>query len=92
MKNKIYHQSDTKIKEDVCDILAQTPHVDCSGIKVSVKDGVVTLRGEVDELAAKKLAHETLDYVLGVHGVRNELTVHKRPQKKMSRHRQQQLH
>ncbi|MCM2352102.1 MAG: BON domain-containing protein [Pseudobdellovibrio sp.] len=92
MKNKTYHQPDKKIKEDVCAILAETPHVDCSEIKVSVKDGIVTLQGEVDEQAAKKVADETLDYVLGVHGVKNELTVHKRPRKKMSRHRHQQPH
>lgn len=92
MKNKTYHQPDKKIKEDICAFLAETPHVDCSDIKVSVKDGVVTLRGEVDELAAKKLAHEALKYVLGVHDVKNELTVHKRPRKKMSRRRHQQPH
>lgn len=92
MKNKTYHQLDKKIQEDVCAILAETPNVDCSDIKVSVKDGVVTLQGEVDDQTTKKLAHETLDYVLGVHDVKNELTVHKRPRKKMSRHRHQRPH
>lgn len=92
MKQKNYHQSDRKIKQDVCDILAQTPNADCSEIKVSVKDGVVTLSGSVDENTVKKATSETLDYVVGVNEVRNELTVHKKPRKKMTRERQQQPH
>lgn len=84
--------SDKKIKEDVCDILAQTPHVDCSEIKVSVKDGVVTLSGDVEEAVVKKMTGETLDYVVGVNDVKNELKIHKKLHKKMSRDRHQQPH
>ncbi len=89
---KKHHPSDKKIKEDVCDILAQTPHVDCSEIKVSVKDGVVTLSGAVEEDVVKKMTGETLDYVLGVNDVKNELKVQKKLHKKMSRDRHQQPH
>jgi len=92
MKQKNDHRSDRKIKQDVCDILAQTPYADCSEIKVSVKDGVVTLSGSADENTVKKSASEALHYVVGVNEVKNELSVQKKPHKKMTRERQQRLH
>lgn len=36
---KDYKRSDKKIKEDICDALMQAPHLNCSEIKVSVKNG-----------------------------------------------------
>ncbi len=68
-----YRLSNKKIKENVCDALAQTPNVNCSEIKVSVDDGVVTLKGKVDERRMKRSAEEWIETVAGVNDVRNEL-------------------
>lgn len=70
-----YRLSNKKIKEDVCDALAQAPNVNCSDIKISVDNGVVTLKGMVDERRMKRLAEEWVEYVAGVNEVQNELQV-----------------
>jgi osmotically-inducible protein OsmY len=49
--------------------------VDASEIEVSVKDGIVTLRGEVTSQTQKELATEYARNVGGVKDVRNEMSV-----------------
>lgn len=70
-----YRLSNKKIKENVCDALAQAPNVNCSEIKVSVDDGVVTLKGKVDERRMKRMVKEWIETVAGVNDVQNELHV-----------------
>jgi len=72
---KGYRRSDERIKEDVCDFLTQAPNLNCSDIEVSVNDGIVTLKGTVDERRMKRMAEETIEYIPGVNDVRNEIRV-----------------
>lgn len=75
---KGHRHSDEKIKENVCDALAQAPNVNCSDIEAFVDGGVVTLRGTVEKHSMKQLAEEWVRYVAGVNGVQNELRVRRR--------------
>lgn len=70
-----YRLSNKKIKENVCDALAQAPNVNCSEIKVFVNDGVVTLKGKVDEQCMKQMAKEWIETVAGVNKVQNKLHI-----------------
>lgn len=71
-----YRRSDTRIEEDVCELLSEGL-VDASEIEVSVEDQEVTLRGSVrsrkDKLLAENLARE----VVGVSDVHCRLKVEK---------------
>ena len=72
---KGYRRSDERIKEDVCDALMRDHHVDASEIDVLVENGIVTLRGTVEERSAKRLAEDCIEKVDGVKDVHNELRV-----------------
>ena len=52
-----------------------------SNTEVYVKDGIVTLSGEATSQAQKDLATEYVKDVIGVKGVKNEMTVAKTPKK-----------
>lgn len=67
--------SDDDIKFWVKDAITEDPHVDTSGVKVAVFDGIVTLSGEVRNIASKKYADLEAKKVKGVLGVINKLTV-----------------
>ncbi len=56
--------------------------VSATQTEVEVKDGIVTLRGTVDNLAQKELTTEYARDVEGVKDVNNEMTVTKSPSKK----------
>ena len=72
---KNYRRSDDRIREDVSDALERHPHVDASQLEVEVKDGVVTLRGHVEERRLKREIEDSIDHVPGVRDIRNELQV-----------------
>jgi hypothetical protein len=72
---KNWLRSDTRIHDEVCELLAEHPEIDASEIDVVVKDGEVTLEGSVPDRRTKRLADEVLDHVLGLHDVHNRLTV-----------------
>lgn len=72
---KNYRRSDDRIREDACEALERHPQIDASEIEVEVKDGVVTLRGHVEERRLKRLAEDSIESVSGVRDVRNELQV-----------------
>jgi hypothetical protein len=72
---KGYRRSDERIKEDVCEYLAQHGAVDASDIEVSVQDGEVTLSGTVDSRRVKRMAEETVESAGGVSEVHNRLRV-----------------
>jgi BON domain len=42
---KGYQRADDRIREDVCERLAEDPDIDASDMEVTVKDGEVTLSG-----------------------------------------------
>lgn len=70
-----YTRSDERIREDVNDKLTHDWRLDASNLRVTVKDGEVTLDGKVDSRAAKRRAEDLADDVSGVRHVQNNLRV-----------------
>ena len=66
---------DDELREEVEDALFYDTWVDAEAITVSVKDGVVTLRGELPSFEEVRYATDDAWDVDGVVGVRSELTV-----------------
>jgi hypothetical protein len=75
-----YARSDDRIRDDVCEELAEAGQVDASDIEVSVEDGVVTLTGTVPDRRMKRMAEDAADSCNGVRDVRNELQLRPREQ------------
>lgn len=72
---KGYERSDERIREDVCECLTQDPRIDAAEISVTVKSGVVTLEGSVDDRSQKYRVEDIADNVSGVKDVQNRLNV-----------------
>lgn len=72
---KGWKRSDERIREDVCERLERDARVDASEIEVSVRDGVVTLSGKVEDRPSKRQAEDIIEFLPGVKDVRNDLTV-----------------
>jgi osmotically-inducible protein OsmY len=70
-----YRRSDERIKEDVNERLTQHGDIDASDIEVDINQGVVTLRGNVDDRRAKRMAEDVAESVFGVREVQNQLRV-----------------
>ena len=68
-------RSDALIQQDVLDELEWDPRVRPYEIGVSVKDGIVTLSGQVDSYTKRWAAQEAALRVLGVKAVANDLDV-----------------
>src|SRR5258705_2961306 len=68
------HRSDQILQATVSDELLFTPRVD-SHLSVAVRDGVVTLSGDVASVPEQIAATKTAARVWGVKGVLDELTV-----------------
>jgi osmotically-inducible protein OsmY len=72
---KGYVRSDERIREDVCDRLADDHMVDASEIDVTVAGCEVTLAGTVDSREERRRAEECAERVSGVTHVQNNLRV-----------------
>lgn len=70
---KNYTRSDERIREDVCDRLADDGLVDASDIDVEVKGSEVTLSGTVQDRAQRRRAEDCAELVSGVTHVQNNL-------------------
>jgi uncharacterized protein (DUF927 family) len=70
---KGYQRSSERIREEACEALTHSPHVDASDIEINVEDGIVTLTGTVESRRVKKEAERVVDTVLGVEDVVNLL-------------------
>lgn len=68
-------RSDALIQQDVLDELEWDPRVRPYEIGVSVRDGIVTLSGQVDSYTKRWAAQEAALRVLGVKAVANDLDV-----------------
>ncbi len=75
---KNYARSDERIREDVCDEIADDGEIDARDIDIEVKDGEVTLTGTVPERYMKHRAEDIADSCPGVRDVHNGLRVQKR--------------
>lgn len=70
-----YQRSDERIREMVCDALADDDMIDASQIHVTVKDGEVTLTGVVDTRQIKREAEDCVSNVAGVKDVQIQLRI-----------------
>jgi osmotically-inducible protein OsmY len=69
-------KADVELQEDVLEELRWDGRVQPNEVGVSVKEGVVTLSGEIETLSKKWAAEEAALRVRGVKAVANELEVH----------------
>ena len=75
---KGYRRADQRICDDVCDRLADDPHLDASEIEVRVENGEVILEGKVPDRDAKYQAEWLAESISGVSDVRNLLRAQRR--------------
>lgn len=73
-----YMRNDTRVHDDVCEILSRDHRVDASNIEVSVQSGIVTLNGKVDDRQTKRLAGQIIEFVPGVKDIHNLLEFDRR--------------
>jgi osmotically-inducible protein OsmY len=69
-------RTDMQLQRDVMDELRWDPAVGQSEIGVAVKDGVVTLSGEVETFAKRFAAMKAVERVVGVRAVAGDIHVH----------------
>jgi osmotically-inducible protein OsmY len=72
---KDFRRSDERIREDVCERLADDPNVDVSEVSVSVADGIVRLEGTVPERRMKHRIEDASASCSGVNDVENRIHV-----------------
>src|SRR5690606_41663096 len=70
-----YQRSDERILDEVCHHLREDPSIDASEIEVTCEQGIVTLRGSVDNRARKYHVENLVADVHGVKDINNELTI-----------------
>lgn len=70
-----YTRSDSRINEDVHDLLTEDSLLDASNISVTVSESEVTLDGTVHNKHAKRRAEDCVDSIPGVTHVQNNLRV-----------------
>lgn len=70
-----YMRSDERLCEDINERLTDDDHIDASEISVDVKDGVVTLSGEVEQRRLKHRIEDMVERCHGVQDIRNEIRV-----------------
>lgn len=73
--NKYKNVSDEKIREAINDALFYDPRVSFFAVTPQVSNGVVTLRGTVDNLKASRAAYQTASSTVGVARVVNRIKV-----------------
>lgn len=67
--------TDKEIAANIRESLAMNPYVEQYAVEVEVKDGVVTLKGKMDNFFEKSLADSIAAGIYGVTDVRNRITV-----------------
>lgn len=72
-------KTDQQLKSDVIAELAWTPGINATNIGVAVKNGVVTLSGEVDTYLQKHAAERAVRMVNGVRGIAVDVEVRLAP-------------
>lgn len=68
-------KSDSQLQRDILDELKWSPNVNDAEIGVAVKDGVVTLTGNVDSWAQKYSAERVVERISGVRAYADDLKV-----------------
>jgi len=75
--NRVYADSDGRIREHVGARLSADDHVDASDITVTVSEGEVTLEGTTPDRSQKRRAESIAEEVMGVRDVHNRLKLNK---------------
>ncbi|MES2404337.1 MAG: BON domain-containing protein, partial [Pseudomonadota bacterium] len=75
---KNYSRSDERIQEDISERLWDADDVDASDVTVEVKNGEVTLRGNVERRSIKHRIEDIADACSGVKDIHNEIRVQPR--------------
>lgn len=70
-----WERPDDVIQDEACEIIWRDQSCDPTTIEVSVKDGVLTLKGTVASDKMKQNAEEKLKNLIGLKGLRNHLEV-----------------
>jgi hypothetical protein len=73
-----YTRSDERIQEDISERLWDADDVDASDVTVEVKNGEVTLRGNVERRSVKHRIEDIADGCSGVKDIHNEIRVQPR--------------
>ena len=73
-----YKRSDERIKDDINDRLTWHGYIDASDIDVEVNDGIVTVKGTVEDRHQKRMAEDVIENVSGVEDVNNQLKIRNR--------------
>ena len=81
-----YKRSDNRIEEDINDRLTQHGMIDATEVEVTVQNGEVTLRGNVDRREAKRLAEDIAESVFGVKDVNNQIKIKQRTDWEENKH------
>lgn len=68
-----YVRSDERLREILCEVLADDDRIDASQIEVEVHSGDVTLSGTVPDRRMKRLAEDVLENLPGVEEVHNHI-------------------
>ena len=66
-------KNDTQLQADIMEELKWEPTIQAAEIGVAVKDGIVTLSGQVDSFAKKWAAERAVKRVFGVRGLTEEV-------------------
>lgn len=72
---KGYKRTDAQIKDDVSEKLYRDPYIDASDIEVSVKNGIVTLEGTIEDRSVKRAVEDCINDVIGINDIKNLLNV-----------------
>lgn len=72
---KNYTRSDARIQEDISERLWNDDDIDATDVSVEVKDGEVTLRGNVEHRSIKHRIEDIADSCGGVREIHNEIRV-----------------
>ena len=70
-----WRRTDADLLDAVCAALADDPWIDATRMEVAVQDGVVVLRGAVDDRDQRRAAEDVALTVRGVVDVDNELKI-----------------
>ena len=76
---KGYKRSDDRLREEVCETLAQHPEIDASEVEVSVEESTVLLTGSVPERRMKYLDEAAIEKVWGIEDIVNQIKVSRSP-------------
>jgi osmotically-inducible protein OsmY len=72
---KGWKRTDERLKEDICERLYNTQHIDSSDVTVEVKDGKVALEGSVPQRGMKHALEDLIDACPGVTDIDNRVRV-----------------